>query len=380
MKQTNVARVHVGSGRSNQSVRAEENAKIAITEGADMVPRIGENAGPRHEPAVFGHSLHPAPRERPRTEGDGDPVALFVFQGPIRVVRRGAANECMAETGEAGPPLPKSVSHAPSKPRDLGLQPCRGGPHRRGAVAGPDVSAEKPSQITEAWGILELPARSRSARPAPQRNSIKITALRWWSWRAQQVCAMPNDAATREAYPALHGKRILVVEDNAVAAVDYHFQLQAVGAAESLQPTVRRALAYLADHEVDAAIVGYQPPDGDCEPVLEQLARRHIPFVIVSGDTFGMREMPSGTAQAGPHRRSLWDPSLTSSPPARKPYRPEQKQPRNLDYRHGLSGSMPRSLRPSRSKIREPRAIQPARGYCTICVRSPPEIREPARH
>jgi CheY-like chemotaxis protein len=108
------------------------------------------------------------------------------------------------------------------------------------------------------------------------------------------VCAMPNDAGTREEYPALHGKRILVVEDNAVAAVDYHFQLQAVGAAESLQPTVMRALAYLADHEVDAAIVDYQLPDGNCEPVLEQLARRHIPFVIVSGDTFGMREMPSG--------------------------------------------------------------------------------------
>jgi CheY-like chemotaxis protein len=108
------------------------------------------------------------------------------------------------------------------------------------------------------------------------------------------ACAMLNDAGARQEYSALRGKCILVVEDDAVVAVDYHFQLQAVGAKETLQPTVRRALEYLAAHEVDAAIVDYQLPDGDCDPVLQQLARRHIPFVVVSGDTFGMREIPTG--------------------------------------------------------------------------------------
>jgi CheY-like chemotaxis protein len=100
---------------------------------------------------------------------------------------------------------------------------------------------------------------------------------------------MPN-AGIQLEYPSLQGKHILVLEDDAVVAVEYRFQLRSAGATESLQPTVTRALKYLADHEVDAAIVDYQLPDGDCQPLLEQLARRHIPFVIVSGDTFGMRQ------------------------------------------------------------------------------------------
>jgi CheY-like chemotaxis protein len=105
-------------------------------------------------------------------------------------------------------------------------------------------------------------------------------------------CAMPH--VGKAECPALLGKRILVVEDDAVAAVEYRFQLQSVGAMQTLQPTVRRALDYLAGHDVDAAIVDYLLPDGDCAPVLEQLAERHIPFVIVSGDTFGMRDAPTG--------------------------------------------------------------------------------------
>ena len=92
----------------------------------------------------------------------------------------------------------------------------------------------------------------------------------------------------------LWGKRILVVEDDPIIAVDYCFQLDDIGALQAFAPSNQRALAYLETHEVDGAIIDYHLPDGTCAPVLGLLIARHIPFVIVSGDTFRAREIPQG--------------------------------------------------------------------------------------
>jgi DNA-binding response OmpR family regulator len=98
-------------------------------------------------------------------------------------------------------------------------------------------------------------------------------------------------------YPNLLGKRILVVEDDAVIAVDYYFQLREVGAEpQAYEPTNKAALDYLAMHQVDAAIVDYQLRDGPCEPVLQMLQSRGIPFIVVSGCTFEMHGS-AGTSQ-----------------------------------------------------------------------------------
>ena len=48
-----------------------------------------------------------------------------------------------------------------------------------------------------------------------------------------------------DGFPNLRAKRILVVEDDPVIAVDYHFQLQSIGAqAAAYEPTVQAALDY----------------------------------------------------------------------------------------------------------------------------------------
>ena len=97
-------------------------------------------------------------------------------------------------------------------------------------------------------------------------------------------CPRKNDR-----YPHLCGKRILVVEDDAVIAVDYHFQLREVGAEpQAYHATNKTALDYLATHDIDAAIVDYRLRDGTCEQVLQSLQSRGIPFVVVSGCTFEM--------------------------------------------------------------------------------------------
>ena len=97
-----------------------------------------------------------------------------------------------------------------------------------------------------------------------------------------------------ENHAGLCGKRILVVEDDPVVAVDYYFELKGAGATETCEISIRAALAYLACHDVDAAIVDYHLPDGSCVPVLERLAARGIPYVVVSGDMFDIRGVPVG--------------------------------------------------------------------------------------
>jgi CheY-like chemotaxis protein len=97
-------------------------------------------------------------------------------------------------------------------------------------------------------------------------------------------------ARASDKYPTLRGKRILVVEDDALIAVDYHFQLKEVGAKpQAYEPTSKAALDYLAAHDIDAAIVDYRLRDGTCEQVLRSLRSRDIPFVIVTGCAFEMR-------------------------------------------------------------------------------------------
>ena len=101
-------------------------------------------------------------------------------------------------------------------------------------------------------------------------------------------------ARASDKYPNLRGKRILVVEDDAIIAVDYYFQLKEVGAQpQAYKPTTRAALDYLATHDIDAAIVDYRLRDGTCEQVIGSLRSRDIPFVIVTGCAFEMRGNPN---------------------------------------------------------------------------------------
>jgi hypothetical protein len=44
---------------------------------------------------------------------------------------------------------------------------------------------------------------------------------------------------------------------------------------------------------VDAAIVDYHLRDGCCLPILGHLIAHHVPFVVISGDTFAMRDIPA---------------------------------------------------------------------------------------
>jgi DNA-binding response OmpR family regulator len=83
--------------------------------------------------------------------------------------------------------------------------------------------------------------------------------------------------------PTLRGHSILVVEDEALIAIDIAFALEKVGAQVATARTIKDALA-LAEHEaLSAAIVDRSLKDGDSGSLCERLEERGIPYLVYSG-------------------------------------------------------------------------------------------------
>src|SRR5262245_19750946 len=95
----------------------------------------------------------------------------------------------------------------------------------------------------------------------------------------------------RDQRPNPARQQILLLSADPVTAADYHFRLRRLGATDTIEPSNQRSLAYLGAHHIDAAIVDYHLGDGPCVPVIEFLTSLDIPFIVVSGDTFAMREL-----------------------------------------------------------------------------------------
>ena len=81
----------------------------------------------------------------------------------------------------------------------------------------------------------------------------------------------------------LAGKRVLIVEDEPLIALDHTVVLSAAGA-EIVRTcaTVSQALECLKRSPVDVAVVDFLLADKNSEPLQAALKQRHIPFVVVS--------------------------------------------------------------------------------------------------
>ena len=82
-----------------------------------------------------------------------------------------------------------------------------------------------------------------------------------------------------------HGKpRVLVLEDEALIALDLQDELQDAGY-EVAGPftTCAAALEWLRTHTPGAAILDVALKDGPCREVALELSRREVPFLIYSG-------------------------------------------------------------------------------------------------
>ena len=82
----------------------------------------------------------------------------------------------------------------------------------------------------------------------------------------------------------LDGRRVLVVEDEPLVAIDYCKRLSGAGAKiVGPFPSAAQALACLDRSQIDVAVVDYALADRNSESLQGALESRGIPYVVVTG-------------------------------------------------------------------------------------------------
>jgi len=96
--------------------------------------------------------------------------------------------------------------------------------------------------------------------------------------------------------PTLHGRSILVVEDEPLIVMDITQAFEHTGAEVTSTNTLRHALL-LAEHDgLSAAILDHALGDGDSSELCARLKERGVPFMIYSG-----YEKLEGECKGAPH-------------------------------------------------------------------------------
>lgn len=81
------------------------------------------------------------------------------------------------------------------------------------------------------------------------------------------------------------GKRILIVEDEVLIALDMESILAEFGHTVEVAASVAEADSILAAKRIDVAVLDYQLQDGTSMPLAGKLRGLHVPFVICSGNS-----------------------------------------------------------------------------------------------
>jgi DNA-binding response OmpR family regulator len=81
----------------------------------------------------------------------------------------------------------------------------------------------------------------------------------------------------------LTGKSILVVEDEALVALDLAQALESAGAYVTTTSTLHHAKLLVTHDGLAAAVVDRALPDGDADEICRHLEKRGVPFVVYSG-------------------------------------------------------------------------------------------------
>jgi DNA-binding response OmpR family regulator len=87
----------------------------------------------------------------------------------------------------------------------------------------------------------------------------------------------------RMEHPALRGRSILVIEDEALIGMDIRAALEQTGATVTATTTVRHALILVEHDGLSGAIMDHALADGDSTELCIRLKARGIPYVSYSG-------------------------------------------------------------------------------------------------
>jgi CheY-like chemotaxis protein len=106
--------------------------------------------------------------------------------------------------------------------------------------------------------------------------------------RGQSAVISPADATFREAAslePPLRGRRILVVEDDVILALDLQETLREAGATVIGPAGALLQALHLVEHNrLDAAVLDIQLGTVTSLPLADQLAKEGIPFIFQTSD------------------------------------------------------------------------------------------------
>lgn len=83
----------------------------------------------------------------------------------------------------------------------------------------------------------------------------------------------------------LAGRHVLVVEDEALLALDIADELERAGGEVEMAASARRALALIEQQEFDAAILDFRLSDGTSLPVAAELKARRVPYFFVTAQS-----------------------------------------------------------------------------------------------
>lgn len=92
---------------------------------------------------------------------------------------------------------------------------------------------------------------------------------------------------------SLAGLRVLVVEDEIMIALMLEDMLQDFGCVAEIVPTIETALSAIKDHPPDGVLLDMNLHGKMTGAVAEELTRRSVPFLLVTGYGSGLAEPPA---------------------------------------------------------------------------------------
>ncbi len=89
-----------------------------------------------------------------------------------------------------------------------------------------------------------------------------------------------------------HGKRVLIVEDEAMIAMQLEFDLEDLGCEViGPAPSVQSALQLIEQETVDAAVLDFRLGDETSSEIAAALIGRNVPFAFMTGHA--LNDLPS---------------------------------------------------------------------------------------
>ncbi len=118
----------------------------------------------------------------------------------------------------------------------------------------------------------------------PQGLKVRLDILKGAQSRLAESAPAYRPGLAPEESPALRDQRVLIVEDEAVVAMELTRVLTEAGA-KVVGPagTIEEALDLMADHPIDRAVLDVNLGGRSIAPVAEALTGRRIPFVYLTG-------------------------------------------------------------------------------------------------